>query len=288
MLGHNVISREQLRRLTQRRPRVLRVASPPVYEAGPRVGPEFCPEKVVLFVHFSTDAQVSLSVQTLLEQFSEHAYAVLMASSATCEGPLQWPRTLPPGVTVYRRPNIGYDFGSWAALMALHPGALRSPAVLVVNDSFIGPFRPIPDVLANFEQSDTDVWALTSTEQDAPHLQSHWLGYHHGLLATPVLRRFWRNIRVEPTKRDIVVNYEIGQSRMFAKHGFTVSVMYPFRWVTHPGGNPTSGGWRRLLAYGFPFVKREIVLRPPPEVPDGFEVPAVLRQRFDIDVQEWV
>ena len=252
------------------------------------MGPDFCPEKVVLFVHYSQTPQVSLSVQTLLEEFSTNGYAVLMASSATFEGPLEWPGPLPPGVTVYRRPNVGYDFGSWAALMDLHPGALHSPSVLLANDSFIGPFRPIKDVLDDFEQCDRDIWALTSTEQDAPHLQSHWIGYHRGLLATPELRRFWRNIRVEPSKRDIVVNYEIGQSRLFAKQGYSICVMYPFRWVTHPGGNPTSGGWRRLLAYGFPFVKREIVLRPPPEVPDGYEVPAVLQQRFGIDVQEWV
>lgn len=283
-----VDNRRSWRHFARRRPRVLRVAAKPVYEAGPRISSDICPSKVVLFVHFSEVARVSLSVQTLLEQFSDNGYTVLMASSATCQGPLEWPRGLPPAVTVYRRPNVGYDFGSWAALMDLHPNVLHAPSVLVVNDSFIGPFRPIADVLADFEQCDTDVWALTSTEQDAPHLQSHWLGYHHGLLATPVLRRFWRNVRVEPTKRDIVVNYEIGQSRMFAAHGYSVSVMYPFRWVTHPGGNPTSGGWRRLLAYGFPFIKREIVLRPPPEVPDGFEVSAVVQQRFGLEVQEWV
>ena len=45
-------------------------------------------------------------------------------------------------------------------------------------------------------------------------------------------------------------------------------------------------GWRGLLERGFPFVKRELI-RHPHLVPDGGDVRAELRRRFDVDVDEW-
>ncbi len=272
----------------QRRPRVLRVAERPAFEAGERRGRDFTADKVVFLAHWADQPRVTRSVSTLVEQFVDHGYAVLMSSSAVCRSPLEWPQGLPPGVTVYRRPNLGYDFGSWAAVMDLHPAALAAEHALVVNDSLVGPFAPLTAILTGFEECGTDVWGLIDTHQDEPHLQSHWIGYHGGRLAEPPLREFWSDIRIEPTKRAIIQRYEMGQTRNFAALGYSVSVQFPFSLVVQPGQNPTSIGWRRLLSFGFPFVKREIAMRPPPEVPDGFAVPEVIAERFDTDVREWL
>ena len=35
---------------------------------------------------------------------------------------------LPDGVAVVRRPNVGYDFGSWGAALAAYPRSPRSPS----------------------------------------------------------------------------------------------------------------------------------------------------------------
>lgn len=272
----------------QRRPRVLRVAERPVFEAGERRGRDFTADRVVFLAHWSERPRVTRSVSTLVEQFVDHGYAVLMSSSAVCRGRLEWPDGLPSGVTVYRRPNLGYDFGSWAAVMDLHPAAMRAEHALVVNDSLVGPFAPLDAVLGGFESSGTDVWGLIDTHQDEPHLQSHWIGYHGGLLAGEPLRSFWSDVRIEPTKRDIILRYEMGQSRAFAALGYSLAVQFPCSLVVRPGLNPTSIGWRRLLSFGFPFVKREIAMRPPPEVPDGFAVRQVIEERFGTDVVEWL
>ena len=172
-------------------------------------------------------------------------------------------------MTVYRRPNVGYDFGSWAAVMDLHPRRWPPIKRWSSTTAWWGPFAPLTDILAGFEQCGTDVWGLIDTHQDEPHLQSHWIGYRGGLLAEPPLREFWSDIRVEPTKRAIIGRYEIGQTRNFAALGYSISVQFPFNLVVQPGQNPTSIGWRRLLSFGFPFVKREIALRPRRKYPTG-------------------
>jgi hypothetical protein len=47
-------------------------------------------------------------------------------------------------------------------------------------------------------------------------------------------------------------------------------------------------GWRRLLAEGFCWVKRELLWKPYPLLTDAADVPAVVTQRFGTDVREWV
>jgi lipopolysaccharide biosynthesis protein len=162
------------------------------------------------------------------------------------------------------------------------------PQVLLVNDSMVGPFASIDPILARFESADCDVWGLISTTQDAPHFQSHFVGYKGGALATPELVKFWEDVRIEPSKRALILRYEIGLYPVLERAGLRSAAGFPWDLVVSRGQNPTSLGWRRLLMWGFPWVKREIVLRPPPEVPDGSEVRSVVLKKFGQDVMEWV
>ena len=274
--------------LGSRRPRVRAVVDPPQHEAGPRIGADFSAPKVVFLVHYSADALISKSFETLVDEFVRHHYYVIIVSSATAEGPLLWPKGLPPDVTVYRRPNIGYDFGSWSAILELHPAAAAGPQVLLVNDSLLGPFRPLTDVLTGFETNPADVWGLVNTTQHTLHLQSHWVGYHGGILSDKPLRDFWADIRIEPTKWDLIRRYELGLSAHLLANGYRIGVQYPYELVVPPGYNPAISGWRRLFYFGFPFIKREIVQKCPGDSFDGALARDVVAEWFGVDVLEWV
>ncbi len=269
-------------------PRVVEVAARPRHEAGPVLFADFTATRVALLAHHSERARVSLSVQTLVEQLVAGGYWVLMASTSAVEGPLAWPRGLPPMTTVYRRPNLGYDFGSWAALLDLHPRVAAAPAVLLLNDSMVGPFVPLAELLERFEEPHTGVFGLTDTTQDGYHLQSYWIGYRGAVLAQPEVRRFWHGIRLQPTKRKLIKRYEIGQSKLLLRRHHELQALFPYQMVVRPEHNPTSYGWRRLLMFGFPFIKREIVLNPPEDVRDGGDVAAVVHEMFGENVLDWV
>jgi len=159
---------------------------------------------------------------------------------------------------------------------------------MLANDSLLGPFETIRPFLDAFDSCPTDIWGVTGTTQDAAHLQSHMIGYREGVLGEPALRRFWDGVRVEPTKRDLILRYEIGLSRLAYAEGYVLAAHFPWNWSTSLGQNPTSAGWRRLILLGFPFVKRELVLRPPPEVPDAADVPHVVSQQWGENVLEWI
>ena len=60
----------------QRRPRVLRVAERPAFEAGERRGRDFTADKVVFLAHWSDAPRVTRSVSRLVEQFAVFLPAV--------------------------------------------------------------------------------------------------------------------------------------------------------------------------------------------------------------------
>ncbi len=272
-------------------PKVLDVAAPPQFEFGEELPAGITAERVAIMAHFTTNPVLNRSVRTLSHALMDEGYRVIIMSSSEVAEPLRWPAGEPAptaGFSVYRRPNIGYDFGSWAAALAAFGRLAAAPRVLLVNDSLVGPFRPIAPIMARFDAADCDIWGLMDSTHIAHHVQSYWVGYRGGVLAEPALREFWQGIRVERSKTHIINRYEVGAMRYWRRNGYSVEVGFPFGLVVNEGFNPASFGWRRLLEFGFPFVKRELATNPPPEIRDGGQVAEVISSKFGEDVSEWL
>lgn len=243
--------------------------------------------RVAVLAHWSIDGRVGRSTSELTRALLGQGYAVVLVSTAEGPEPLGWTGGRPPHVTVLRRPNIGYDFGSWATALDRYPAIAASHHALLLNDSLVGPFQPIDQLLGRFHASAADVWGLTDTTQFSHHLQSYCLGFRGGSLREPPLSRFWRGIRVEASRDDVIWHDEIGLGRLLDRERFVIEAAIPYRRVVGEGQNPTIIGWRRLLDEGFPFVKRQLV-REPQVAPDGTQVREELRRRFGADVDEWL
>jgi hypothetical protein len=243
--------------------------------------------RVAILAHWARSARLSRSVTTIVSALVGAGYRVVLVSTCEDPAPLDWSGARPDGVTVIRRPNLGYDFGSWATALDRYPRIAEADHVLLLNDSLAGPFAEIDHLLAKFHASRADAWAVTDTSQFGYHLQSYFLGFPGRSLRELPLRRFWRDVRVEPTKEDVIWQNEIGLSRLLRRERFSSDVAIPFQRVVSEGTNPTILGWKRLLDRGFPFVKRELV-QWPQVAPDGDQVRSEMRRRFDVDVDEWV
>ncbi len=210
--------------------------------------------------HWSTDLELSRSVVALLRELEIGGYQTVLVSAAEAPGPIgrvcTWAPdspSIPGATTVLRRANVGYDFGSWAAVLEAFPGIRRARRVLLINDSLIGPFSSLAPILADFEASATPVWGLSSSRQHRPHIQSFFIGYRDGVLDSPAIRAFWKDIRVESRKAKIVRYDELGLAEVLDEAGLSWRTMSR----PDPGGspNPTLGDPVALLAAGFPFVK---------------------------------
>jgi hypothetical protein len=271
---------------SKNRPRVLDIQTGVEVETTDHLAGA-TPSRVVLIAHWMPDTRVTKSVAELVGSLARNDFSVALVSTAEGEGPLVWPGSVPDGVTILRRPNVGYDFGSWAAALDRYPALAAADEVLLMNDSLVGPFTPFDSILARFHSSGADIWGLTDTTQFQHHMQSYCLGFKHQVLCEPPLAAFWRSICVEASRDDVIHRYEIGLGRLLRRESYSLDPVFHYEKVVGEGRNPTIHGWRRLLDLGFPFVKRELLLKPG-VTEEGWEVPSEVMRRFGVDVKEWV
>ena len=243
--------------------------------------------RVALVAQFSADARISRSLLELVRQLAENGYRSVVSSTCEAPGPLEWPGPLPDGTVVLRRPNVGYDFGSWAVALDRFPQVAGLERVILTNDSMVGPFAPIAPLLEHFERNPADVWALTDSYQLGRHLQSFFVGFRDGVLAEAPLRSFFERVRVEPEKMEVVRRYELGLTQACQRGAYSMTAMYRSQDLGIQGENPTLTGWQRLLAAGFPFVKRTLV-NDPSTAPGAVDAARVVRGRFGVELSEWL
>ena len=277
------------RRFADAAPRVLDIQEGAAVrvEGADLLGASGVRARVAVLAHWAPDTRVGRSASALADALLAHGYEVLFVSAAPQSSPLEWADRQPPPMTVLRRPNLGYDFGSWATALDRYPSIADCDQVLLVNDSLAGPFAPIDDLLERFDRSAADVWGMTDTTQFTHHLQSYCLGFKGGCLREPPLARFWRDIGAEASREDVIWRNEIGLARLLASERFVTDAAIPHWRVVSDGQNPTIIGWRRLLDHGFPFVKRQL-LREPGLAPDGADAPAEVEQRFGVVAAGWM
>jgi hypothetical protein len=246
-------------------------------------------QRIALLAQWSPSSRLTLSTTRLIQELQRAGYWTVVSSTTPDPAPLA-PH---PGahvdmdaLTVLRRANTGYDFGSWTVAMEHAEGLLGADKVLVVNDSLVGPFTSLDRVIRDFEETSADVWGMVESRQATPHLQSYFRGFRYGSLLEPPMRRFWRDVRVMPDKQQLIAEYEYGFSEYLRRHGFSRSCFVHADDVVWGELNPTIYGWERLLEAGVPFVKRELLRRPDLGT-DASRIPRVLADRYGIDVAEW-
>lgn len=247
---------------------------------------EVAKDRVAVMASYGPDSRVTRSVDQFVRQLAEAGYQVLLVRASEDPSPLEWPTT-PAPVEVLRRPNVGYDFGSWAATLNALPALRRAQHVLLVNDSLVGPFAPIAPLLKHFESSTADAWGAVANPQIMPHLQSFFLGFRNGILDDPPLREFWRSVRPQAEKMDYVMKYEIGLNRALWSESYAMQSANPYGSLGLQKVNPTLDQWRELLMRGFPFIKRAL-LTDPEATARSAEIAETVKAMYGVDIEEWI
>lgn len=243
---------------------------------------------VAVLAQWSRSTVMSRSMCALVAELQAYGYRVVVSSACEATGHLEWADPVDlDQLTVIRKPNVGYDFGSWSLALHAVPDLSARSRVILANDSMAGPFIPMAPLLEHLDSTPADVWALTDSYQFGYHLQSYFLGFTDGVLCERPLQHFWAGICHEPDRDTVIGRYELGLSRLLREEGFVQVPAFAHELVVQAGENPVIKGWRELLRRGFPFIKREI-LRDPSVAPGGAGVRAVAKRMLHVDVDEWV
>lgn len=244
-------------------------------------------DRVAVVSSWTPTNQMSRSFSEYLRELSDNGYVPFVISTSDAEDELQWPFGLPDNAVIARRDNIGYDFGSYSAALNAVPGLRNIEHLLLTNDSMVGPFAPIGEIIATAEASGADICSLTESLQYVHHPQSFFLMFRKGVLNEPPMRRFFDEVRQQSEKVEIIQAYELGLSRHCAHEGYSWESVVGAHRTAIGTENPTLYAWESILEAGVPFVKRNIILDPTRvKVTKG--MPRAIWQRFHEDVRDWL
>ncbi|WP_159626567.1 rhamnan synthesis F family protein [Actinomyces sp. zg296] len=244
-------------------------------------------ERVAIVAQYSATPDQPLSLSRYLAALDASDYATIVVSTCESPEPLEFPHGIPERTIIIRRPNLGYDFGSWTTGLGWIPGVRSKPVVLLTNDSMLGPFAPIDGLLEwAAEPPGPDIRCLTTSHQFGRHMQSYFLSFRGGILAERAWVRFFDGIRVQPTKEDVVMAYELGLSRLAFSEAYSID-----EWVAGPDigagyENPTIRAWQGIITSGAPFLKRTILTHPDLTA-EAAASAEYLQRMYNIDIHQW-
>ena len=215
--------------------------------------------KIAVLAHWSENAKVSISSNRLIDQLIANDYEVVFVSACEDAGELVFDSDQQARITILRKPNYGYDFGSWSVALAKFPEIFEASEVLILNDSNSGPYGSMNDLLGLMASSPFDITGITDSLQIRYHIQSYMMHFKNGSLSSDALRSFWLEVRSQDEKMDVIQAYELGLTSKAQSNGFYVGAIFPWNLVTDYWENPSIHGANRLLELGVPFVKREVI-----------------------------
>lgn len=244
------------------------------------------PKRVALVAQWSPTSTMSRSLTALINSLFERGFEVLLTSACPDPQPLVFAEPLKGDLAILRKPNIGYDFGSWACGFLHQPQIFNAECVLQANDSLLGPFWSLDEIFDDFERGLGDVWGLVRSRQVVPHLQSYFIGYNTDVLRSKIFQTFWHDVTVHKDKQEIINRYEIGLSRLLHGEGYAQAAFIEPQLLGHSTLNPMISAWQQVLREGVPFLKRELITRPHVGV-QGDRIPELMQREFNINISEW-
>ncbi|MFM8856329.1 MAG: rhamnan synthesis F family protein [Actinomycetota bacterium] len=127
------------------------------------------------------------------------------------------------------RKNVGWDFASWMSTLATFPWLMNeSKQLLLINDSNIGPLRPLAELLERGRSLDVDAWGITDSWDIKYHIQSYFLHFNESALRSGHLADFVDSFSFPSVKEKIIGYGEIGLSQFLLARKLRLGVLFPY------------------------------------------------------------
>ena len=163
---------------------------------------------------------------------------------------------LAPFVLSYQAARHGeYDFGSYKRAY-LQADLSGYDFVYLVNDSVVGPLRPLEPYLQRMEAMGTDAFGLVlNPSRHGRHLQSWFVGMKPAVFRADWFREFLSGVTAAGSKEEVCDRYENGLARLLEAHSIPYAGLWELR------GKSVYNAVGRLSRQGFPFLKKSAFTR---------------------------
>ena len=178
---------------------------------------------------------------------------------------------------IYIRENKGADAGAWKDAMCDYLGWGKIAAydeIVLLNDSFYGPFYPFREVFAEMNGKDLDFWGLLAHgEADISldgcpyphlpeHIQSYFIAIRKRMHTSPEFKKYWEELPYFATVQEAISKHETVFTKHFSDLGFTWGVLTDTHYLDgkFPEGSPTAycflNTYELIRNRRFPILKR--------------------------------
>lgn len=229
-------------------------------------------KRVVLFASYTGNGRIPSYTIFFLQKLKQYSDAIYFC----CDSPLlqsEIEKISKLCRYVYFGHHGEYDFGSYKrAWEAFKKDALveKIDQVLLANDSIVGPNGNLSEFFDQFYLDGApDLYGLTinnfgydsssstNLSKFSPHIQSYFVLLAKRFFTSEVWDSFITSVHSFECKTDIIINYEMGLSKLATENGFRIGSFYKGGYL-----NPAANNFIELFAKCF-FVKTSQIKRSP-------------------------
>lgn len=132
---------------------------------------------------------------------------------------------------VFHRKNIGFDAGAYKDALSEYVGwdeVEYYDELILMNDSFYGPFYPLQRIFDVMKSVEADFWGLTRSKAGIAvdgmkyqeHIQSYFLVFRKQVIQSKDFRNFWEQLTYPATMEETIQNFELGINEYLKQKGF--------------------------------------------------------------------
>jgi O-antigen biosynthesis protein len=215
---------------------------------------------VAVLAHWDARGRFGEPARQTARALRDAGFEVVVVSTATVDHAGFAAEVGADATAVVTRPNVGFDFASWAAgLELLRRADARPERLVLLNSSMYGPVTPIGPMLDRLYATGADVMGATESREFRPHLQSWFLAFTRRAWESERFVRYWRHVRPATDKWGTILAHEQRWATDLAPSGTRPAVAVTTR-MLRTRRNPLTFTWREVVLAGVPFVKRSLFL----------------------------
>lgn len=187
------------------------------------------PNRAGIFVFYDPDGIVDQYVLTILDDLIKNLSTLIII----CNGILtseSKKKLLYYTKFIYVRENTGFDAAAYRDGFTKYLGWEKIgqyDEIVILNDTFYGPFYPFFQVFLEMATRDIDFWGLTEHQAtiDFPaHIQTYFVVFRKSVIKNREFQRYWEEIPDYKNFQDVVMGNEVTLTNFLKKLGFQSDV----------------------------------------------------------------
>ena len=136
---------------------------------------------------------------------------------------------------LFFRENEGLDAGGFKDAMCNFIGwseLEKYDELVLVNDSFFGPFKPMKEIFSEMDKKECDFWGLTKHAEAMiqnkyipEHIQSYFIVVRERMLHSNDFKEYWETMPYYKGYQEVVDNHEIMFTQLFYNKGYSYQTL---------------------------------------------------------------